>query len=80
MGKQLIPEGLFFVVVVLFCFLFFFSAWVFFHENSRFTGWQGKGEAISLTPLYHFHPLERYLHSRAIEQETFGFLAQVANY
>ena len=35
----------------------FFSFWVFFHENSRFTGLQGKGKAISLTPLYYFHPL-----------------------
>ena len=29
----------------------FFSIWVFFHEHSQFTGQQGKGEAISLTPL-----------------------------
>ena len=36
---------------------FFFSIWVFFHEHSRFTGQQGKGEGIYLTPLYHFHPL-----------------------
>ena len=27
----------------------FFSIWVFFHENSRFTWQQGKGEAICLT-------------------------------
>ena len=40
---------------------FFFSIWVFFHEHSQFTGQQGKGEAISLTPLYHFHPLHRHL-------------------
>ena len=40
---------------------FFFSIWVFFHEHSRFAGQQGKGEAISLTPLYHFHPLHRHL-------------------
>ena len=36
-------------------FFFFFSIWVFFHEHSRFTGQQGKGEGIYLTPLYHFH-------------------------
>ena len=36
----------------------FFSVWVFFHEHSRFTGQQGKGEGISLTTLYHFHPLQ----------------------
>ena len=41
--------------------IFFFSIWVFFHEHSRFAGQQGKGEAISLTPLYHFHPLHRHL-------------------
>ena len=28
----------------------FFSIWVFFHEHSRITGLQGKGEGISLTP------------------------------
>ena len=42
-------------------FFFFFSIWVFFHEHSRFTGQQGKGEGIYLTPLYHFHPLHRRL-------------------
>ena len=31
-----------------------FSIWVFFHEHSRITGLQGKGEGISLTPHYHF--------------------------
>ena len=33
----------------------------FFPRNSRFTGQQGKGEGISLTPLYHLHPLHRHL-------------------
>ena len=42
-------------------FLFFFSIWLFFHEYSRFTGQQVKGEAISLYPFYHFHPLHRHL-------------------
>ena len=28
-------------------------------KHSQFTGQQGKGEAISLTLLYHFHPLHR---------------------
>ena len=41
--------------------MYIFSIWVFFHEHSRFTGEQGKGEAISLTPLYHFHPLHGHL-------------------
>ena len=40
---------------------FFFSIWVFFHEHSRITGLQGKGEGFSLTPQYHFHPLYRHL-------------------
>ena len=39
----------------------FFSIWVFFHEHSRITGLQEKGEGISLTPHYHFHPLHRQL-------------------
>ena len=30
-------------------------------QHSRFTGQQGKGEGIYLTPLYHFHPLHRRL-------------------
>ena len=33
----------------------FFSIWVLFHEHSRITGLQGKGEGIQLTPHYHFH-------------------------
>ena len=39
----------------------FFSIWIFFHEHSRFTGQQGKGEVISLTPLYHLHSFHRHL-------------------
>ena len=50
---------------------FFFSIWVFFHEHSRFTRQQGKVDGIYLTPLYHFHPLHRYLDiSRAIAAES----------
>ena len=41
--------------------VFFFFTWVFFHNHSQFTGQQGKGESISLTPFYHFHPFHRYL-------------------
>ena len=41
--------------------LFFFSVWVFFHKHSRITGLQEKGEEISLTLHYHFHPLHRHL-------------------
>ena len=48
-------------------YIYFFSIWVFFHEHSRFTEQQGKGEGIYLTPLYHFHLLHRHLDiSRAI--------------
>ena len=41
--------------------LVIFFIWVIFHVHSRFTGQQGKGEVIYLTPLYHFHPLHRHL-------------------
>ena len=37
-----------------------FSIWGFSHENSRTTETQGKGEGISLTPHYHFHPFHIY--------------------
>ena len=54
-----------------FFFFFFSSIWGFFHEHSRFTGQQGKGEGIYLTPLYHFHPLHRHSDiSRAITAEN----------
>ena len=49
----------------------FSSIWVFFDVHSRFTGQQGKGEALCLTPLYHFHPFHRHLDiSRAITAES----------
>ena len=52
-------------------YFFFFSIWVFFYEHSRITGLQGKGEGISLTPQYHFHPLHRHLDiSRAFTAES----------
>ena len=51
------------------CFVFFI--WVFFYEHSRITGLQGKGEGISLTPHYHFHPLHGHLDiSQAITAES----------
>ena len=50
---------------------FFFSIWVLFHEHSRITGLQGKGEGISLTPHNDFHPLNKHLDiSRAITAES----------
>ena len=38
-----------------------FSIQVFYHQHSRSTGQQGKGEATSLTHLYHFRLLHRHL-------------------
>ena len=50
---------------------FFFSIWIFFSEHSCFTGQQGKREAISLAPLYHFRPVHRHLDvSPAITAES----------
>ena len=42
-------------------FFFFFYIWVSFHDHSRITGLQGKGEGISLTSHYHFHLPYRHL-------------------
>ena len=42
-------------------FSIFLSVFFFFHNYSQITGLQGKGEGISLTPHYHFHPLHRHL-------------------
>ena len=40
-------------------------------NHSRITGLKGKGEDISLTPHYHFHPVHRHLDiSRAITAES----------
>ena len=43
------------------CGIYFYCISVFFHEHSRFTGQQGKGDAISLSPLYHFRPFHRHI-------------------
>ena len=54
-----------------FFFFLFFSIWVFFQEHLRITGLQKKGEGISLTAYYHFHPLHRHLDiSRTITAES----------
>ena len=54
----------------LIVFLFFLSGFLFY-EHSPFGGQQGKGEAFSLTLLYHFHQLHRHLEiSRAIIAES----------
>ena len=43
-------------------FSFFLFFYLFFYEHSRLTGQQGKGDAISLTPLYPFHSFHRHLY------------------
>ena len=49
----------------------FFPIWVFFYKHSQITGLQGKGEGISLTPHYQFHPLHRHLDiSRVVTAES----------
>ena len=51
--------------------IFFFRFFYLGHDHSRITGLQEKGEGISLTPHYHFHPLHRYLDiSRVITTES----------
>ena len=51
--------------------IFFFLSGFFFQEHSQFTGQQGKGEVIYLTPAYHFHLLHRHLDIyRAITAES----------
>ena len=56
--------------IYIYIYIYIFSIRVFFHEHSRITGLQGKGEGISLTPHYHFHPLHRHLDiSRIIAAE-----------
>ena len=49
------------ILVSYYIIVIFFSIWVFFHNHSRITGLQGKGEDISLTPHCHFLPLHRHL-------------------
>ena len=39
----------------------YFLSEFFFHKYARFTRKQGKWEAISLIPLYHFYPLHTHL-------------------
>ena len=51
-----------FISYFVFCFsVLFLSIRLFFHDHSRITGLQGKGEGVSVTPHYHFHPLHRHL-------------------
>ena len=51
-------------------FFFFFYHLGFLSRTFTNQGQQGKGEGISLTPDYHFHPLHRHLGiSRAISAE-----------
>ena len=39
---------------------FFFPIWVLFHEHSRITGLQGKGEGIPLTLYIIMHKLNNW--------------------
>ena len=57
--------------IYIYIYIYIYSIWVFSHDHSRITGLQGKGEGISSTPNYHFHPLHRHLDiSRAITAES----------
>ena len=82
-----------YIYIYIFFLIFFFYLFIYLFFIGQ--GQQEKGEAISLTPLYHFHPLHRHLDiSHAITAEssppdiassrtrtgTFGFRAQVANH
>ena len=51
-------------------YVLFFSIWVFFHKHSQFTGEHGKGEAISLTSLYQFQPLDRHTLNRQLQKRA----------
>ena len=60
-----------YVIMTVYFFCFFFSMRVFFHEHSRITGLQEKGEGISSTPHYRLQPLHRHLDiSRAITAKS----------
>ena len=64
--KSLIQE----LTMYFFSFFNFLSGFSFTTIHN-FTGLQGKGEGISLTPLYHFHPLHGHLDvSRAITADS----------
>ena len=80
--------------IYIYIYIYFFIR-VLFHEHSRITGLQRKGEGISLSPSNHFHPLHRHLEiSRTVTAESsplpiastwtrignFDFRAQVANH
>ena len=70
-------DGTFFPIVPFFLlFIFFYLGFLpwkvctYVHFHAHITRQQGKGEAISLTPLSHFHPVYRHLNiSREITVE-----------
>ena len=84
------------ICIVVSAFFFVFFIWVFLHDHLRITELQGKGEGISLTRHYHFHPLHRHLDiiraitagssllhtgsTAGLEPGIFDFWAQVANH
>ena len=50
-----------YVYVYIYIYIYFFFFYLdFLSQTFTFTGQQGKLKAISLTPLYHFHPLHRH--------------------
>ena len=53
--------NLHFLMFLCVTYFFFFSVRVFFKERSRFTGQRKTEKGTSLTPLYHFRPLNRNL-------------------
>ena len=71
-------------------FVFFPSGFSFTNIYDSRIGQQGKGEVVSLTHLYYFHPLptptdtetlaERLLKRAHFETGTFGFRVQVVNH
>ena len=68
-GYQSFSEFFLQVVPVFFCFFFYLA--FFFHKHLRFKGEPGKGETISLNPLYHFRLLYRHsVISRVITKQT----------
>ena len=57
-------------------FLFFFSLWVFFHEHLRFTGQQGKWEAISFNSSLQLLPASQtFRHFPRTAQSSLLYIA-----
>ena len=50
-----------------------FSIWVFFQDQSWVTALQGKGEGISLTRHYYFHPLQKNKNKKNLKTPLYGW-------